>query len=81
MTTTRRGLLGRGLDQLTALDDRDARQVDLGLVSRIGGKYLVTTPKTKRSRREVTLTPRAAEAMKRHRTAQKEARLLVGGAW
>lgn len=45
------------------------------------GQFIMQSPKTKQSRRSVALTPRVVEALRKHRTAQREARLLVGPRW
>ncbi len=47
-------------------------------LTRHGGKVALGEPKTKKSRRTVRLTPRAAEALKRHRARQAEEKLKVG---
>lgn len=42
---------------------------------------VVAEPKTPRSRRRIDLTPTAVAALRRHRTAQLEERLLAGSLW
>jgi integrase len=64
--------------------DLDARtlRVELSLAgtSRTGGA-IVGPPKTKRSRRTVSLTPGDVAALRAHRRRQAEARLLAGAAY
>lgn len=65
--------------------------VDLdGLVIRVrrtlthtenGRKLALGEPKTKKSRRTVRLTPRAVEALQRHRARQAEERLKAGAVY
>lgn len=61
------------------------REVDLddATLSVIGSLQLgeLGQPKTKRSRRAVTLFPETVEALRAHRTRQLEERLLVGSMW
>lgn len=47
-------------------------------LTRQGGKVTLGEPKTKKSRRTVRLTPRAVEAVKRHRARQAGEKLKVG---
>jgi integrase len=47
-------------------------------LTRSGGKVSLGEPKTKKSRRTVRLTPRAVEALKRHRVRQAGERLKAG---
>ena len=47
-------------------------------LTRQGGKVTLGEPKTKKSRRTVRLTPRAVEAVKRHRARQATEKLKVG---
>jgi integrase len=44
-----------------------------------GRRLSLEEPKTKRSRRTVRLTPRAVEALRRHRARQAEEKLKAGG--
>lgn len=51
-------------------------------VSRITRKgFVVSEPKTAKSRRSIPLAPRTLEALKRHRIRQNEQRLALGDAW
>ncbi len=51
-------------------------------VSRITNKgFVVSEPKTAKSRRNIPLAPRTLEALKRHRVRQNEQRLALGDAW
>lgn len=53
-----------------------------GTLSRITGEGLVvTSPKSKRSRRTLRIDQVAAQAMIEHRTSQKRERLAAGAAW
>ena len=52
-----------------------------GSLQRIGGKLTVTDTKTAHSRRQVSLTPSAVTALRRHRILQTEERLRIGAAW
>ncbi len=45
-----------------------------------GGKSF-NAPKTAKGRRKIRLTPVAVEALKRHKVAQNQERLLQGGSW
>ena len=49
--------------------------------SRIAGEYTERQPKTDRSRRTINLPPSVSEELRRHRSAQAEARLRIGPAW
>jgi integrase len=44
-----------------------------------GKRLALGEPKTKKSRRTVRLTPRAVEALRRHRARQAEEKLKAGG--
>ncbi len=52
-------------------------------VVHVDGERMVcyTEPKTKKSRREVSLTATALEVLRRQRAEQARLRLAVGGAW
>ena len=78
-TGIRRGeLLGLKWEDLD-LDDSIVR-VRRTLTRTENGKRLALgEPKTKKSRRTVHLTPRAVEALKRHRAKQAEKKLKTGG--
>ncbi len=43
--------------------------------------YLLAAPKTKQSRRQITLATRACDALRAHRIRQAEERLRLGAAW
>jgi integrase len=60
--------------------DRGSLQVRATLQHTDEG-YNFFQPKTKRSRRHVTLTRGAVEALRRHRARQAEERLLAGAGW
>ncbi len=56
------------------------------ILSRIPGKlpgkgYVEAEPKTEKSRRSISLTPFALEALKQHRVRQLEAKLNAGSQW
>ena len=42
---------------------------------------MIVEPKTASSRRQIALTQTAVESLRRHRVAQAEERLALGGAW
>ena len=50
-------------------------------IQRVDGEYQVLEPKTKRSRRTISLPAPVAASLRQHRTGQMEARLEVGPAW
>lgn len=51
-------------------------------VSRITGKgFVVSEPKTAKSRRKIPLAARSLEALKQHRVRQNEQRLALGESW
>ncbi|MGK8466263.1 site-specific integrase [Nocardia cyriacigeorgica] len=50
-------------------------------LARIDGQHVLTTPKTKRSRRRVPLSDELARELKALRTRQKEERLRAGDQW
>ena len=50
-------------------------------IQRVDGEYQVLEPKTKRSRRTISLPAPVAASLRQHRTGQMEARLVVGPAW
>ena len=50
-------------------------------LQRLPGHVDFVPPKTKRSRRQVLLPPLAIDALRQHRSAQLERRLLVGSSW
>ncbi len=52
-----------------------------GTLQRVGRAYQLCAPKTKQSRRLVTLPVVAVDALRRHKAQQNEARLRLGGAW
>lgn len=60
--------------------DRGSLQVR-GSLQRLGGALVVTSPKTDRSQRQVTLAPIAVTALRRHRALQAQERLRLGAAW
>jgi integrase len=76
--------IGRG--ELLGLRWQDADldegflEVRRALVAAKGGPAFVE-PKTAKGKRRVRLTPVAVEALKRHKAAQNEERLLLGGLW
>lgn len=43
--------------------------------------YILAAPKTKKSRRQITLATRARDALRTHRARQAEERLKLGAAW
>jgi integrase len=64
--------------------DVDLERRTLGVnvtLQRVGREYVLAAPKTKQSRRLVTLPAVAVEALRRHRTQQNADRLRLGGAW
>ncbi|WP_235852864.1 tyrosine-type recombinase/integrase [Mycobacterium interjectum] len=61
------------------LDDGSLRVE--GTLARVGGRLDITPPKSPRSRRTVPLSPAVVSMLKKHRTAQKEERLLAGEHW
>jgi len=60
--------------------DADSVQVK-GTLQRTPGGFTIAEPKTAQSRRQVTLTAAAANALRRHRSAQAEERLRLGAVW
>lgn len=69
------------------LDKRDANGCptpDLEVTAtlqRVSGTTSFVPPKTDRSRRKISLPPITLDALKRHKKAQAERRLLLGAAW
>lgn len=65
----------------------DAVDLDAGslrvqaTISRVGGRLLVTEPKTQRSRRTVPLDAAVVAMLRRHRTAQLAERLRASNQW
>ncbi|GAA1951130.1 site-specific integrase [Microbacterium deminutum] len=53
----------------------------VGTLSRLSGELVITSPKTVKSRRTLTLSPGVARLLRSHRTAQLEARLAAGSLW
>lgn len=68
---------------LQPLRDRTALDLDAGTlkvaatISRIGGRLVISKPKTERSRREVPLHPSIVTMLRKHRVAQKAEKLHV----
>ena len=52
-----------------------------GTLGRVGGRLVISEPKTARSRRTVPLNPAVAALLRRHRTEQKAERLRAGDQW
>ncbi|GAB3607945.1 site-specific integrase [Humibacter ginsengiterrae] len=52
-----------------------------GTLSRVNGRLIVTTPKTAKSRRTLTLSPGVVALLRAHRVRQLEARLAAGSLW
>lgn len=50
-------------------------------IQRVGGKLVVLPPKTERSKRTLSLPRIAVEALRAHRSRQREDRLLAGPRW
>ena len=50
-------------------------------LERIKGGYQFKHPKTRKSRRQISLTPSAAEELRRHKHKQKEEKLRLGAAY
>ena len=76
-TGMRRGeLFGLGWDDVDL--DNDWLHVRQALAP--GGKSF-NAPKTAKGRRKIRLTPVAVEALKRHKVAQNQERLLQGDSW
>jgi integrase len=50
-------------------------------IQRVNGKFQVLEPKTKRSRRTISLPTPVAASLKQHKSRQMEDRLRVGRAW
>jgi integrase len=50
-------------------------------IARIGGRLVISKPKTARSRREVPVHPAVVALLRRHRTAQKAERLRAANKW
>lgn len=72
--------------ELLALHWRDVDLEDAtlhirGTLQRTRGAVMIAEPKTARSRRRVDLTTLAVDGLRRHRAAQAEERLRLGGAW
>ena len=73
--------------ELLALRWRDV-DLDAGALRVVGTlqrdynrKLLISEPKTARSRRQIELSSLAVDALRRHRSAQTETRLLLGDQW
>jgi integrase len=60
--------------------DRHTLHVTGSLLTTPDG-WKISDPKTDSSRRRITLTATAVDALRRHRSAQNEERLRLGGAW
>jgi integrase len=50
-------------------------------IGRIGGRLVISEPKTARSRRVVPLSPAVVTMLRKHRTAQKSERLRAANQW
>ena len=50
-------------------------------LGRIGGRWVISEPKSERSRRTIPLSPAMVSLLKKHRTAQKEDRLRAANQW
>ena len=50
-------------------------------IGRIGGRLVISEPKTDRSRRTVPLSPAVVAMLRRHRTEQKAEKLRAGDQW
>jgi integrase len=50
-------------------------------IARVGGRLVISEPKTARSRRTVPLSPGVSAMLRKHRTAQKQDRLRAGNQW
>lgn len=50
-------------------------------INRIGGRLVITEPKTERSRRVVPLSPAMVDLLRRHRTAQMRERVRAVNQW
>jgi integrase len=62
--------------------DLDCRSVHvLGTLQRTKSGLTISAPKTSGSRRRVALTAIATDALRRHKAAQNEERLRLGGSW
>lgn len=65
-------------------DDLDLDRGKLSVcatLQNIGGKMELSEPKTAGSRRQISLTPRAIDALRAHRARQNEERLHAGAYW
>lgn len=61
--------------------DLEAATIRIAVVlDRVGGRYVLTEPKTRRSRRTVVLPAFAIDALRAHRGRQLEERIAAGGA-
>lgn len=61
--------------------DAGSLQVRWTLRHLVGRVYVLTPPKTPRSRRKIALSGRAIEALRRHRVRQLDQRRAAGEAW
>lgn len=52
-----------------------------GTLHRAGNKFVISEPKTTRSRRRIALSSMAVEALKAHRARQDNESLLLGDSW
>jgi integrase len=52
-----------------------------GTLTRIGGRLVISEPKTQRSRREIPLNPAIITLLRRHRVAQRAEKLRAGDQW
>jgi integrase len=61
--------------------DKAALQVVHSLQFSNGGKWTLSSPKTKQSRRQIVLAPMTVEALRGHRKRQLAERLALGSLW
>lgn len=81
-TGMRRGeILGLQWSDIDTDEDGGVRLVVNRSLQRIDGQLVTGEPKSSASRRTIVLVPEAAHAVRRHRAAQLQERLLAGNQW
>ena len=63
------------------IDLEERQLVVANALQRVNGKLILVQPKTKRSRRTISLPDTAVRQLRAHRVRQLEERLLAGGRW
>ncbi len=79
-----RSVVAHAIDEETGKVVRDRLCPDPTVIlalNRIDGALVTSTPKTKRSRRDIPLTPAVVGMLKAHKAAQAAERLQAGDRW